>query len=93
VGKGADARSDLYSLGILFYELLTGRRPFVGDTPFATLRKHCTEPPTPPSVLSPDTPRELEAIVLKLLRKEPDERYPGAEELLIELRDYLNRAA
>ena len=92
-GKGADARSDLYSLGIVFYELLTGKKPFVGDTPFATLRKHCTEPPTPPSVVSPDTPRELEAIILKLLRKEPAERYPGAEELLIELRDYLNRAA
>ncbi len=92
-GKGADARSDLYSLGIVFYELLTGKKPFVGDTPFATLRKHCTEPPTPPSVVSPETPRELEAIILKLLRKEPAERYPGAEELLIELRDYLNRAA
>lgn len=92
-GKGADARSDLYSLGIVFYELLTGKKPFVGDTPFATLRKHCTEPPTPPSVVSPNTPRELEAIILKLLRKEPDERYPGAEELLIELRDYLNQAA
>lgn len=92
-GKGADARSDLYSLGIVFYELLTGKKPFVGDTPFATLRKHCTEPPTPPSVVSPNTPRELETIVLKLLRKEPEERYPGAEELLIELRDYLNRAA
>ncbi len=92
-GKGADARSDLYSLGIVFYELLTGKKPFVGDTPFATLRKHCTEPPTPPSVVSPNTPRELEAIILRLLRKEPAERYPGAEELLIELRDYLNRAA
>ncbi len=47
-GKGTDARSDLYSLGIVFYEILTGKRPFVGDTPFATLRKHVSEPPTPP---------------------------------------------
>lgn len=92
-GKGADGRSDLYSLGIVFYEILTGKKPFVGDTPFATLRKHCTEPPTPPSAVAPGTPRELEAIILKLLRKEPAERYPGAEELLIELRDYVNRAA
>jgi serine/threonine-protein kinase len=92
-GRGTDARSDLYSLGIVFYELLTGRKPFVGDTPFATLQKHCSEPPTPPSLLTPGTPKELEAIILKLLQKSPANRYPGAEELLIELRNYLNRAA
>jgi predicted Ser/Thr protein kinase len=92
-GKGSDARSDLYSLGIVFYEMLTGKKPFVGDTPFATLRKHCTEAPTPPSALSPEVPCELEEIVLRLMSKDPAERYPGAEELLIALRTYLNRAA
>jgi len=92
-GKGADARSDLYSLGIVFYEILTGRKPFVGDTPFATLRKHVSEAPTPPSVVVPGLPRQLETIVLRLLQKDPGQRYPGAEELLIELREYLNRAA
>jgi hypothetical protein len=91
-GKPTDARSDLYSLGIVFYEILTGKKPFVGETPFATLRKHCTEPPTPPSLLSPEVPKEAEAIILKLLCKNPDDRYPGAEELLIALRAYLNRA-
>jgi predicted Ser/Thr protein kinase len=92
-GKGTDARSDLYSLGIVYYEILTARKPFVGNTPFDTLKKHCTEPPTPPSALAPGTPAQIEAIILRLLRKNPEERYPGAEELLIELRDYLNRAA
>ena len=92
-GKGSDARSDLYSLGVVFYEILTGKKPFVGDTPFATLKKHCTEPSTPPTAISPNIPREVEAIVLRLMRKDPAERYPGAEELLIELREYLNRAA
>ncbi len=92
-GKGADARSDLYSLGIVFYEILTGRRPFAGDTPFATLSKHVSEPPTPPSLITPNVPGELEAIILRLLAKAPDDRFPGAEELLIALRDYLNRAA
>ncbi len=92
-GLKTDGRSDLYSLGIIFYEILTGRKPFVGETPFATLKKHVSEAPTPLSIVTPGTPRELEAIVLRLLAKNPDDRYPGAEELLIELRAYLNRAA
>ena len=92
-GKGSDARSDLYSLGVVFYELLTAKKPFVGETPFATLRKHCTEPPTPPSVVAPGVPREIETIILRLLAKAPNARYPGAEELLIELREFINRAA
>jgi serine/threonine-protein kinase len=92
-GKGTDARSDLYSLGIVFYEIVTGKKPFVGDTPYATLRKHCTEPPTPPSSLSPGLPPQVEAIILRLLRKDPQERYPDAERLLLDLRGYLGGAA
>jgi protein kinase-like protein/PEGA domain-containing protein len=91
-GKG-DARSDLYSLGVIFYEALTGRRPFSADTPFGVLRKHLTEPPPPPSLLVPALPAELERIVLRLLDKQPDQRPAGAEELVNELRDFLNRAA
>jgi len=92
-GKGADARSDLYSLGVVFYEMVTARKPFVGDTPFATIRKHCSEPPTPPSAFTTGLPPVVEAIVLRLLAKQPADRFPGAEELLIELRDFINRAA
>ena len=92
-GTGTDARSDLYSLGVLFYEALTGHKPFVGDTPFDTLRKHVSEPPLPPSRHWPGTPAELEAIVLRLLAKDPKDRYPSAEALLVELRAYLSRAA
>jgi hypothetical protein len=92
-GKTTDARSDLYSLGIVFYEILTGKRPFAADTPFATLQKHCAEPPPPPTSINAAVPKELEAIILRLLSKKPDDRYPGAEDLLIALRDFLNRAA
>jgi serine/threonine protein kinase len=65
----------------------------VGETPFATLRMHVSQAPTPPSVVLPETPAELEAIVLRLLAKDPNDRYPGAEELLGDLRAYANRAA
>ena len=92
-GKGVDARSDLYSLGVVFYEMVTARKPFVGDTPFATIRKHCSEDPTPPSAFTVGLPPVVEAIVLRLLAKKPEDRFPGAEELLIELRDFINRAA
>jgi serine/threonine-protein kinase len=92
-GQDTDARSDLYSLGVVFYETLTGQRPFSADTPFAILRKHLTELPGPPSARSPRVPPELDRIVLRLLMKRPDERYASADELLLDLRDYLNRAA
>lgn len=92
-GGETDARSDLYSLGVTFYEALSGRRPFAGDTPFAVLRKHLTETPVPPSSLRPDLPPELERLVLRLLSKAPADRIATAEDLVRELRDYLNRAA
>jgi hypothetical protein len=92
-GKGVDARSDLYSLGVVFYEILTARKPFVGETPFATIRKHCSEAPTPPSAFTSGLAPALEEIVLRLMAKKPEDRFPGAEELLIELRDFINRAA
>ena len=92
-GGETDGRSDLYSLGVTFYEALTGRRPFAADTPFAVLRMHLTETPVRPSALRPDVPQELEAIVLRLLSKAPADRLASAEDLVRELRDFLNSAA
>jgi eukaryotic-like serine/threonine-protein kinase len=92
-GNPTDARSDLYSLGVVFYETLTGRRPFTADTPFAILRKHLNETPVRPTLVRPGLPPELEKIALRLLNKRPEDRYAGADDLVIELRDFLNRTA
>jgi serine/threonine protein kinase len=92
-GPGASPASDLYSLGVVFFELLTGERPFAADTPFAILKKHCLEEPKPPGRVKPGVPPDLDRIVLQLLRKSPAERTAGAEALVIELREFLHRAA
>jgi serine/threonine-protein kinase len=92
-GRGAGPSSDLYSLGVVFYELLVGKALFRGETPFAVLRKHSGEEPPAPSSIEKAIPAELDAIVLRLLRKSPDERPASAEELVVSLREWLNRAA
>jgi serine/threonine-protein kinase len=92
-GPGAEPRSDLYALGVVFFELLTAVRPFDADTPFAILKKHCLEEPPAPSRIRPGVPPELDRIVLQLLRKSPEDRPAGAEALVIALRDFLHRAA
>jgi eukaryotic-like serine/threonine-protein kinase len=80
-GETVDARSDLYSTGCLLYELLTGRPPFVGDSPVAVAYQHVREAPLPPSHHDPEVPAVADAIVLKSLGKHPDERYQSAEEM------------
>jgi eukaryotic-like serine/threonine-protein kinase len=80
-GGEVDQRSDLYSLGVVLYELLTGKTPFEGDTPVEIAMKHLSNTPKPPSQLRKDIPPELDMIVLRALAKNPDDRYQSADEM------------
>src|SRR4051794_4846353 len=80
-GEQVDARSDIYSTGCLLYELLTGRPPFVGDSPVSVALQHVREEPLPPSSVDPDVPPSADAIVLKALTKDRDHRYQTADEM------------
>ena len=80
-GGEVDQRSDLYSLGVVLYELLTGKTPFEGDTPVEIAMKHLSATPKPPSELRKDIPPELDMIVLRALAKDPDARYQSADEM------------
>jgi len=76
IGQGIDARADIYSLGIVFYELITGRRPYTADTPMAVIIKHINEPLPSPRQFVPDLPEKVERVILRALAKDPKNRYP-----------------
>jgi eukaryotic-like serine/threonine-protein kinase len=84
-GTSVDARSDIYSAGVVLYELLTGRVPFTGDTAVEIAMRHLSAVPEPPSALREDVPHELDMVVLRALAKDPEDRYQTAEEMDAEL--------
>jgi serine/threonine-protein kinase len=80
-GAPVDQTSDLYSTGIVLYELLTGSVPFTGETPVEIAMKHLSQAPVSPSALRPEIPRDLDYVVLRALAKDPADRYHSAEEM------------
>jgi eukaryotic-like serine/threonine-protein kinase len=80
-GAPVDQRSDIYSVGVVLFELLTGKLPFNGETPLEIAMKHLSEIPRPPSELRPEVPADLDMVVLRALAKDPSDRYENAEEM------------
>ncbi|TWG99028.1 serine/threonine-protein kinase [Nocardioides sp. J9] len=88
-GETVDSRSDVYSAGCLLYELLTGRPPFVGDSPVAVAYQHVREPAVPPSRHEDDLTPEIDAIVMKALAKRVEDRYQSAAQMRADIERYL----
>ncbi|HLJ12501.1 MAG TPA: protein kinase [Planctomycetaceae bacterium] len=87
-GKAVDGRSDLYSLGVLLYQMLSGRLPFEADNPTALVFQHVYEQPPSLAVVAPHVPAALASVIEKLLAKSPDDRHQSAQDVLADLRAF-----
>ncbi len=91
-GMPVDHRADLYSLGVVLYEMVTGHKPYTADTPMAVIIKHMTETLPSPRLLRPDLPAAIERVIVRALAKAPGDRYASAEEMVAALDRALRRA-
>jgi serine/threonine-protein kinase len=84
-GKRGDGRSDVYSLGVMFYEMLTGKVPFTGPNPFVIMNERLLNHPIPPREVNPDVSPQLQEIIYRALERDPNKRYPNAREFALDL--------
>jgi serine/threonine protein kinase len=91
-GKPVDGRTDIYSLGVMLYELVTGRRPFVAETPLAVAMMHVNDPLPLPRLVNPAVPEAVERIILRAMAKDPADRFQTADEFASALRALLNES-
>ncbi len=89
-GSAVDARSDLYSMGVVLYEMLAGRRPFEADSTFGILNAQLNTPPQPPMEVNPSVPPQMNDIILRALAKDPAQRFQNAEEFRTALRSFMS---